>query len=178
MAELHTLARPYAKAVFELARDEGRLGEWSSELASIEALLEEPRMAELIGHPAVGRAELSEALSAVLAGRISAQGLALLRLLVGNGRLRVVGSLLRQFEALKAEHESRASVEIATAVAVDAPGQKALADAIAKRLSRQVEIVWRTDESLVAGALITAGDLVIDGSVRGELERMRARLAQ
>lgn len=178
MAELHTLARPYAKAVFELARDQGRLADWSGQLAAVAALVSEPKMAELIGHPAVGRAELGAALTSALDGKLSSGALALLRLLVENGRLSAAGSLAGQFEALKAEYESRVGVEIATAVAVDAPRQKALADAVAKRLARQVDIHWRTDESLLAGAVIRAGDLVIDGSVRGELERLRAALTR
>ena len=178
MADISTLARPYAKAVFGLARDSGKLKEWNDTLKSIAAAVSDPKVASLIGHPALTKADLAAVLGKALAQGVSGEGLSLLKLLVENGRLKAAPSILVQYEILRAEAESRMDVEITSAVAVEKPQQDALAAAIRKRLSREVVIEWKTDESLIAGAQIRAGDLVIDGSVRGELEKLHTALAR
>jgi len=178
MAELSTLARPYAKAVFELAKETKGFAAWSKQLSALAAAVVEPQLAAVIGHPALTRAALAEIVAKAIGGALDAHGQALVRLLADNGRLAAAGELAGQFEALRADYETRASVEITSAVAVPAEQQKALADAVAKRLGRAVEMSWTTDESLIAGALIRAGDQVIDGSVRGELAQLQTALAR
>lgn len=177
MAELATLARPYAKAVFELARDEGRFADWSAIVGGLAEAVRDPKVAQWIGHPAIGRGQLSQALIEALGGSLSVQGANLVRLLGEYDRLVLAPAIADEYEALRAEAEKRIDVEITTAVSVDAAQQKQLADAIAKRLARQVEVTWKTDDTLLAGAVIRAGDLVIDGSVVGELDRLRQELA-
>jgi F-type H+-transporting ATPase subunit delta len=178
MADISTLARPYAKAVFELAREGGRFAEWSAQLAALAAAVADPQLGRLIGHPAVDRAALAELFGQALERTLSAEGRALLKLLAENGRLKVAGAIAAQYEALRAEAESRVNVEVTSAAPVEPAQRDALAAAIKKRLKRDVEIEWKTDESLVAGAVIRAGDLVIDGSVRGELERLATALTR
>lgn len=177
MADLSTLARPYAKAVFALAREAGTLKEWSAQLAELAAAVADPQLSRLIGHPAVTKAELIGLFGKVVKS-LGKEGQSLLALLVENGRLKTAVSLASQFEALRAEAESRVDVEITSAVAVEKAQQDALVSAIRKRLDREVGIEWKTDAALVAGAVIRAGDLVIDGSVRGELERLRTTLTK
>lgn len=178
MADLSTLARPYAKAVFELARDQRKFKEWGATLAAIAAVMAEPKVAALAGHPALTKADLAAVLGKALEKNVSGEGLSLLRLLIDNGRLAAAASIAQQYEALRAEAESRADVEITSAVPVEKAQQDALAAAVKKRLNRDVVIDWKTDESLIAGALIRAGDLVIDGSVRGELDKLTTALAR
>lgn len=178
MADLSTLARPYAKAAFELAREAGKLKEWGEALNSLAAAAKSPQLAGLIGHPALFKGDLAEALAKALDAGMGAEGAALVRLLVENKRLIAAPFIAEQYEALRAEAESRADVEITSAAAVSPQQQTLLAEAVAKRLSREVVVSWKTDESLVAGAVIRSGDLVIDGSVRGELEKLRTALAQ
>lgn len=178
MAELSTLARPYAKAAFELAREAGKLKDWSAQLASIAEAIADPQIAQLIGNPALTKAQLAAVLGEALAKSLNSEGQTLLRILVENGRLKIAGSIVEQYEALRAEAESRADVEITTAATVEKTQQDLLAGAIKKRLAREVAIHWSTDESLMAGAIIRAGDLVIDGSVRGELEKLQTILAR
>ena len=84
--------------------------------------------------------------------------------------------LAEQFETLRAEHERRVDVQIVSAAPVDAAQQKALVDAVKKKLDRDVNVEWKTDPSLIAGAQIRAGDTVIDGSISGELARLRQAL--
>ena len=175
MAELSTLARPYAKAIFELARDEKKLADWSALLAGLAAAVRDPQVAAAIGHPAIGRGQLADLLIEGM-GKASGESKNLLRLLSEYNRLKLAPSIHEQFETLRAEYETRVDVEIVSAAPVAAAQQKVLADAIAKRLAREVHIEWKTDEKLVAGALVRAGDLVIDGSVAGELEQLRHAL--
>ncbi|MDP3857150.1 MAG: F0F1 ATP synthase subunit delta [Stagnimonas sp.] len=178
MAELSTLARPYAKAVFEMAREGKSFGAWSKQLAAIADAVAQPQIASVIGHPALARSALAEIVTGALGSELDAQGKALVRLLSDNGKLASAIELRKQFELLRAEHEARVAVEITSAVAVPDAQKQVLSAAVAKRLDRAVEITWSTDESLVAGALIRAGDLVIDGSVRGELERLSTALSR
>ncbi|WP_374679913.1 F0F1 ATP synthase subunit delta [Hydrocarboniphaga effusa] len=176
MAELQTLARPYAKAVFELARESGSLKAWTDRLSALSAAVTAPDVAAMIGHPKVTRQALADALSASLGESIGREGQGFVRLLAENGRLKLVPLIAEQFEALRAEAETRVDVEITSAASVPDAQQAQLAKAVGSRLNRQVAIDWKVDESLIAGAVIRAGDLVIDGSVSGELERLKSSL--
>lgn len=176
MAELSTLARPYAKAVFELARDTSRFGDWSNVLRGLADAVSDPAVAAAIGHPAIGKGQLSQALVEAIGGTIGSDGSNLLRLLIDNGRLKLAPAIASEYEALRAEAEATIDVEITTAAAV-APEQLAtLVDAVAKRLQRTLNVTTKVDEGLLGGAVIRAGDLVIDGSSVGELERLRLQL--
>lgn len=176
MAELSTLARPYAKAVFELARDSGRLAEWSALLAGLAAAVRDKQVAAAIGHPAVGRGQLADVLVQAMGGAATGEAKNLLRLLSEYDRLKLAPAIAEQFEALRAEHERRVDVEIVSAAPVDAAQQQALVAAVKKKLDRDVKVEWKTDPSLIAGARIRAGDTVIDGSISGELARLRQAL--
>lgn len=178
MADLSTLARPYAKAVFELAGESGKLQDWSAQLAAIAEAVANPQLSQLIGHPALTKPDLVEIFGKALSKQLNAQSQSFLRLLIENGRLRSAGFIAEQYEQLRAEAESRVDVEITSAVDVAKAQQDSLTAAIKQRLHRDVAVQWNTDAALVAGAIIRAGDLVIDGSVRGELERLQVALAR
>ena len=177
MADLSTIARPYAKAVFELARDENGFAEWSAITGGLAQAVTDPSVAAAIGHPAIGRGQIATLLIEALGDKVSVPGRNLLRLLSEYGRLQAAPAIAVEFERLRAEHESRVDVEITSAAPVERAQQDALASAIRKRLVREVVVSWKTDPELIAGALIRAGDLVIDGSVRGELEKLHSALA-
>ena len=178
MADLSTIARPYAKAVFELARESGKLKEWSATLAAIAAAVTDKQLGALVGNPALSRSQLAALMGEALARNVNSEGQSLLRMLAENGRLKAAVSMAQQYEALRAEHEMRVEVEITSAAPVAQQQQSELAAAVRKRVQREVAVAWKTDESLIGGAIIRAGDLVIDGSVRGELEKLRTVLAK
>ncbi|HZP14134.1 MAG TPA: F0F1 ATP synthase subunit delta [Nevskiaceae bacterium] len=176
MAEPSTLARPYAKAIFELAREEKKLADWSALLKGIADAVRDPQVAAAIGHPAIGRGQLADVLIQAMGKAASDEAKNLLRLLVEYDRLKLAPVIQEQYEALKAEFESRVEVEITTATTVDGAQKETLVGAIRKRLNRDVDVQWQTDASLIAGARVRAGDLVIDGSVAGELDQLRTAL--
>lgn len=177
MADLSTLARPYAKAAFELAQESKRFKEWGEALNALSAVVKSPEVSGFIGHPALLKSDLADVLSKALGDTgLGDQGASLVKLLVENNRLKSAPFIAEQFEAMRAEAESRVDVEITSATSIAPAQQEKLADAVSKRLSRDVVVSWKTDESLVAGAVIRAGDLVIDGSVKGELEKLRTAL--
>jgi F-type H+-transporting ATPase subunit delta len=176
MAEPGTLARPYAKAVFELAREQNRLAEWSALLAGLAATVRDPQVAAAIGHPAVGRGQLAEVLAQAMGPAATPEARNLLRLLAEYDRLKLAPAIAGQFEALRAEAERRIDVQIVSAAPVDAAQQQALLAAVKKKLNREVNVEWKTDPALIAGAEVRAGDTVIDGSIAGELARLRQAL--
>ena len=177
MAELSTAARPYAKALFQLALDEARLPAWSQTLATLAQAVELPEVRQLIGHPALTRAQLAALLSSALSGKLDREGENLVRLLAENGRLALLPLIHEEFETFKANAERRAEVEITTATAISGEQQDALAAAVKRRLGLDVQTVWKVEPALIAGAIVRSGDMVIDGSVSGELERLRHVLA-
>ena len=178
MADLSNIARPYAKAVFELAREGSGFKSWSEALQSLQALLADTKLAALIANPALSRTDLGAVLTQALGGKLPGEAVTLVRLLVENGRLSAVADIARQYEALRAEAEQRVEVEVTSAVAVEPAQQNALAAAVKRRVDRDVAVSWKIDPALIGGAVIRAGDLVIDGSVSGELERLKTALAQ
>ncbi len=176
MAEISTLARPYAKAVFELAAASKSFANWSKQLAAIAEAVAVPAVAQAIRAPGVGKGQLAAVVIEALKSVLDGQGQSLVKLLAQNGRLHVAGALAAQYELLRAEAETRVAVEITTAAPVAEAQKTALSAAVGKKLNRAVDISWSTDAALITGARIKAGDLVIDGSASGELERLKAAL--
>ncbi len=173
MAELHTLARPYAKAAFELAHEARSLGQWSQTLQTLAGAVADAKVAALLASPRLSRSDVAAVLTAALGDRLDAQARNFVKLLAENNRLAALPAIADGFEALRAEAEKRVEVEITTAAAVADAEAQALLGALRKRLARELEVSWKTDPALVAGAVIRAGDLVIDGSVSGELAQLR-----
>ncbi len=176
MAELQSLARPYAKAVFELGRETDTLSAFSTALTLLSTTASDPQVAAYISNPRFSRADSAKLIIEVLGARLGGRGQNLVRLLAENNRISLLPAIAAEFEVLKAEAERRVDVDITTATAVDDAQKQALSAAISKRLSRQVAVTWNTDASLIAGAVIRAGDLVIDGSVVDELTQLRHAL--
>lgn len=177
MAETQTLARPYADAVFELAEADGTLDAWSEALAALAAVVANEDVAAVISNPETPDATLADAIIEIASDDLNDGARNLVRLLVENSRLRLAPDIAEQFEALKAEAENRVDVSVVSAVEFSDEQQKALARSLEKRLSRNVRLTFEQDERVIGGAVIRAGDLIIDGSLRAQLERMRQSLA-
>ena len=182
MADVGTIARPYAKALFEIASGERKLGEWSQALNAAGAVLEDANAKRVLGNPTIDVAKRAEFLRAVSVGIKGAgvfestQGKALLALLAENDRLALLPEIAVQFDALKAQAENKVKVTMTSATQVDAGTAEQVKQALKKRLGREVELELVVDAALIGGAIIRAEDMVIDGSVRARLTKLAAQL--
>lgn len=179
MADKNTLARPYATAIFELARELNALAEMSQALDVAKELLVDGRLAKLLGNPALtddDRLSFLTGLFGEAAGKASvfaggnAHGTNFLKLLIEYGRVPVLPEIAEHFDALKAEVENTIEVTVTSAAALSQAQQESFVAALKTRLGREVNLETRTDESLIGGAVIRAGDVVIDGSLRSRLD--------
>ena len=172
MAELATLARPYAKAAFDLARRADRLDRWSRMLGLLSAAAQTPEAKALIGTPALPSEAKAHRLIDLVRDDLDDAGRRFVLVLADNKRLELLPEIAEQYEASKAEAEQVLDVEIAAAVGLSETQMNDYAEALERRFSQQVNLGVAVDPSLVGGAVIRAGDTVIDGSVRGRLTRL------
>jgi F-type H+-transporting ATPase subunit delta len=172
MAEMITIARPYAEAVFKLAIEKKAAPRWSDMLALMAAVASDPDMANLVGNPKVDRAQLAEIFESVCEGKLDEDARQLVRLLVENHRIAALPAIHTQFEALRHQHEGILDARITTAFSMTAPELDALVNGLEKRFGRKIRAEVTVDASLIGGVKVTVGDLVIDGSVRARIDQM------
>ncbi len=179
MADNNTIARPYAQAIFELAKENGALDVVSTSLSAAKDLLADGQVTAFLSRPALTDAQRLEFLQSLFAKAVGADsafagdkghGNNFLRLLLENGRVGVLPEIADQFELLKAQAENTLDVVVTSASAINQQQQNEISTALKQRLGREINLETRIDESLIGGAVITAGDVVIDGSLRGRLE--------
>jgi F-type H+-transporting ATPase subunit delta len=175
--EKTTIARPYAEAVFDRAQETDTLDLWSDMLALLSAVVVSPEISGLIDNPKLSRARLKELLLEIGGGRLSEEGQNLVRVLVDNDRIALLAHIAALYERLKHERQGKLQVQVAAAYALNKAQEQALADALKERLGRDIEITAEKDASLIGGIVIRAGDLVIDGSVRGQLKKLANELS-
>lgn len=177
MAESITLARPYANAAFQVAVADKALAEWSAMLKTLAAVAADEKVSSLLKNPAMTAEKLSDALLAICGEEISAKGQNMIRLLADNRRLPLLPEISEIFEILKAAKEKSVDVELTTAYALSDALVEQLTQALQKRLDRQVKLHTSIDQGLIGGAVIRAGDTVIDSSVRGKLNKLAESLS-
>ncbi len=171
MAELSTVARPYAKAAFEYALSQGKLAEWSNMLAAAANAVSDPAVQNVLSNPAVSHDQKAGVIND-LCPDLDENGRNFVQTLSEVSRLSLFPQIAEQFETLKAEQEKMVEVEITSAYELTNEQQTKLAQALQKRLNREIKIQTQVDKSLIGGVLIHAGDTVIDGSVRGKLAKL------
>ena len=176
MTERTTLARPYAEAVFRLARERKTLKAWSEMLQLAAAVAADPQVTALIDNPRVPRSRFVDFFLDVAGKKIDADAANLVRLLSENHRLTLLPEIAALYEALRAQAENRVEAEVVSAAAVSDTQLKDIAAALKKRLGRDIDLHTRIDPSLIGGIVIRAGDLVIDGSVQGKLQLLATHL--
>lgn len=192
MAERITIARPYAKAVFQLAREQQQMPAWSDILQRAASTVLDARVAPLLGNPHVTPAQLAELVAGIAgdgadaAGKgATAKGGASLAELARNlfatlatyRRLAFLPEIAAHFEALRADAERTLDVTVTSAVALNEAQREQFTRALRKRLDREVRLHCELDPSLIGGAVVRADDLVIDGSVRSSLNQLAAAAA-
>ena len=176
MAERATIARPYAKAAFAVAREQGTLDHWSRWLETARGVVESDEFQKLERSPGVSTEQLESLIAGICGADLDAQGQALLRLLTENGRLDFLPEIAARFKELEAEDRNVAEVEVVSATALDERQKERLAAALRARLSREVRLSCAVDPALIGGAIVRSGDMLIDGSLRGKLERLETEL--
>jgi F-type H+-transporting ATPase subunit delta len=172
MAETTTIARPYAQAVFALAREKGELGEWSEMLRLGAMVASDADMLTLIDSPHLDKSQLAQLFIEICAGQLNEEGKNLIRVLAENNRLPLLPDIAALYETERAAVEGTIVAEVISATALSEARQTGIAAALTKRLGREVTLECRIDESLLGGAVIRAGDVVIDGSVTGKLNKL------
>jgi F-type H+-transporting ATPase subunit delta len=186
MADLSTVARPYAQAAFELAHAAGQLPAWSQFLGLAAVLVTEPQVARLLTLPGADLQKLAAMLTdicreqlpeaALLKDGERSQGANLLKLLVENRRMALLPGIAVAFDALKAEAENMLDVTLTSAAEVSGEQQLRLADTLKQRFGRQIRLKVALDPALIGGARLQVGDRVIDGSVRTGLDKLATAL--
>jgi len=174
--DITTVARPYAQAVFARARESGQLDAWGDALTALSAIVGDADMAEQIGNPNVPRDRLRDAILEIAADNLSAESKNLVSLLAANNRLSTLPEIARLFEELTTRFQGISQVQVLSAFDLDKATQTELSAVLKKRLGAEVEMTVETDPSLIGGVEIRAGDLVIDGSVRGKLRKLANEL--
>lgn len=176
MADKSTIARPYAKAAFEEARDRKQLGPWSDALRISAAVVGDARVEALLGNPRVTPEELAALVIEIAGPQLGEEGRNFVRTLADNRRLALLPEISTLFDELKSEAEGIVDVTVTSAAPLDDSQQRKLAAALERRLGRSVRLQCATDPALIGGAVLRAGDLVIDGSLRARLERIAYEL--
>ena len=172
MAEKNTIARPYAQAAFSLAQSQGDLKKWSDMLQLVAAIASDDAMQDLIGNPSISSDKLTDMFIGICGDGLDQYGQNFVRVLVENKRLHVMSEIADLYEEKRAEAESTIEAEVTSATPMSETQQAQLVAALKKRLGREVTLVTKTDEAIIGGAIVRAGDLVIDASVTGQLEKL------
>jgi len=172
MAELSTLARPYAKAAFEYALESGDLQGWSDSLRTVSSVTKQSSVDQLLSSPSSTASEQAAALTGICGESLSSAGKNFICILSENRRLKLLPQIAHQFEIMKANQEKAIEVDVASAQPLDEEQQEKLTEALSKKLERKVNMQVSLDKSLLGGAVIRAGDTVIDGSIRGRLTKL------
>lgn len=176
MAELTTLARPYAKAAFEYAQAHQQLANWSAMLGLAAAVSIDDTMQRVLKAPRLTSTEKATTFIEVCGDKFDAQAQNFIHVLAENDRLALLPDIFAQFELYKAEQEKSIDVDVTSAFALSDEQQDKLAKVLSARLGREVRLHAAEDATLIGGVLIRAGDLVIDGSVRGKLAKLAEAL--
>ena len=172
MAELTTLARPYAKAAFECAREAQALQGWLDALVLSAAVSSETSVALMLGSPSLTSEEKSAKFIEICGDKLSAKQQNFIKALSQNNRISLLREVANLFSLYKANLEKSVDVTIETAFEITPALEQKLAETLTKKLDREVSLQTSVDNSLLGGALIRAGDTVIDGSVRGRLAKL------
>jgi len=176
VAERATIARPYAKAAFEYAREANAFAAWSRGLEAATEIVADPRIAPLSKSPQWSAADLAGLIIDVAGAKLDAGMQNFVRVLAENHRLLLLPEITTHYQALRSAVENTVDVEVISAVPLDAAQSDKLERALSKRLERQVRMRTSVDSALLGGAVVRAGDLVIDGSLKGRLERLATEL--
>ena len=171
-----TIARPYAEAVFARAVETDKLELWSDMLELLAMAAQDPALSGLIASPKLDKSQMTELMLDIGGGRLSDEGQNLVRVLVDNGRLSVLPDIAGLYEQRKAQHQGTLDVQVTSAFKLQPAQEQQLTAALKRKLGRDVRITSEQDPALIGGFRLRAGDMVIDGSVAGQLGKLANEL--
>jgi len=176
MAEVITLARPYAQALYALAKETDTLDLWSEALEFLKSVTNDATFQETVNAPDIQGTDGEDLFLSICSDRVSMEVRNFIQLLVRNGRLSVLDDVARQYESLKAEDEGMVNAVIQSAFDLDEAQITAIADILSKKLNKKISPSVTTDPNLIGGVKVHVGDKVWDASVRGRLQHMAVTL--
>jgi F-type H+-transporting ATPase subunit delta len=176
MAELATIARPYAEAAFELARDAQALPKWSEMMRFAATIVGDPRVAEALDNPRLDAGAKASLLLSIAGDRFDGEARNFIRVLVEGERVMLLPQIATMFETLKDDAEATAKATIESAFEMNDAQVDELRRALEKRFGRKIEATVTVNPELIGGARVTVGDAVLDGSVQAKLAAMHAQL--
>lgn len=176
MIEKKTLARPYAKAIFELAVKEQTLEPWSQQLELLCRIVENHRVGKLLINPEIGASDLADFFIDVAGSLLTAQGKNLVKLLARYHRLILLSEITALYEHYKLEAERILPVDCVTAVPLTETEKQHFVDVLNKKLERKIQLSCKVNKDLLGGFLLKANDVILDGSVRGQLLRLKEKM--
>jgi F-type H+-transporting ATPase subunit delta len=176
MAEKTTIARPYAQATLALAKEQNALQQWSEMLQFASAVAADEEMAALIDSPKLSSEQLAGLFLDICGDKLNEHGKNMIRVLAENDRLDVLAEITELFEIERAQSEGTVEAQVVSAVELSDAQKSGITESLKKRLGRDVTLNCSVDAAIVGGAIIRAGDVVIDGSVTGKLEKLATAL--
>lgn len=177
MAEAITVARPYAQAAFDEARGLDDLKGWSNILQSLAQAVINPEIHVIITSPRAVKNQLAELMLALCGDKVSDTQRNFIKLLVESQRLSLLPEIVMLFEIMRAEAEKNVDVVVTSAFDLSEAQKQKIAEALQKRMGREIRLSCETDRKLLGGVIIRAGDKVIDGSARTHLSELANALA-
>ena len=178
MAELVTIARPYAEAIFALAKERDELSKWSDMLTLLVTVFDDPRIQAAIANPKVTKADIERLILAVCGEHIDANARKFIQLLVQNGRLPAIAEIRRLFDLRKSEDEGIVEAQISSAFPLDGQQLEKIVSLLSKRYQKNISPAVDVDSDLIGGITVQVGDKVWDASVRGRLQEMATALTK
>ena len=178
MADFTTTARPYARAVYKQATETSSVEDWGSALELMAMVAIDAAMAEVLDNPQLGREQKGELLLSVIGDKLNVQQTNLIKLMAENSRLKALPEVVDQFEVFRAEAEGKIDAEVVSAFPLSDEQQQAITATLKTKLGREITLTTSTDESLIGGVVIKAGDTIIDGSMKSQLESLALSLSR
>lgn len=177
MSELTTAARPYARAAFDIANTHSEQQKWTDMLAFMAAIAHDQTMIALLDSPGLSQSQAAEMFISVCEEQIDQRGKNFIKLLSENDRIKLLPEITALYEHYRAEAEGSIDAEVISASEVSESQLDKIAAALKARLGKEVRLTTKIDTSLIGGAIIRAGDMVIDGTVSGRLDKLSSALA-
>lgn len=176
MSELTTAARPYARAAFDVAKANGEQEKWTEMLTFMAAVVYDPTMRAVLDSPRLSQQQAADLFISVCEEQINERGKNFIKLLTENDRITLLPEIAALYQHYRADAEGTIDAEVISASKINKSQLSKIAAALKKRLGKEVRLTSRIDAALIGGAVIRAGDLVIDGSVRGRLDKLSTAL--